>query len=103
MKRCPNCRAQYRGKHCCHRCGMELQHLLQIESQAKRQTRQAVAALQQRNTEQALLALQKAIQLQEDPLSRALLHFLEQREIERVTTRFDTPGRESCYQSSPEK
>ncbi len=35
MTRCPNCKARYKGGEHCHRCGMELNWLLNIEKSAQ--------------------------------------------------------------------
>ena len=78
MKRCPNCRAQYRGKESCHRCGMELQVLRRIEYQARQQIILAVTALQQKRLDKALSALKKAKGMKEDPLGSSLIQFIEE-------------------------
>jgi hypothetical protein len=76
MNRCPNCKAQYRGKESCHRCGMGLQHLLRIERQAQHQIKRSVTALQQQRLDEASDALQKAQRLKGDPLNTRLIQFV---------------------------
>lgn len=73
MERCPNCRARYRGDAECHRCGMALSLLIEIEAQAERWERYAAQQLLLGNKTAAADAARRCLDLQWRPLA-VLLH-----------------------------
>lgn len=77
MDRCPNCSARYRGGNNCRRCGMALGELLRIDAAAQYYRQQAVAALLAQDTSAARWHCRRALGMQEDRLTRALLGFVE--------------------------
>ncbi len=77
MKRCPNCRARYKGGESCHRCGMDFKWLLDIEKSAL-SLRPAIArALYENDYKQAKKLLGQHQQLIKDPVMDSLALFLE--------------------------
>ncbi|MBF0450899.1 MAG: hypothetical protein HQK75_09370 [Candidatus Magnetomorum sp.] len=42
MKRCPACNARYQGKETCHRCGMNIDALIDIKDRAQDHFQQAI-------------------------------------------------------------
>ncbi len=76
MERCPNCKARYRGGESCHRCGIELTYLLQINQQAVNLRVQIAAALRDNQRNTALKYTQQLRQLIPDPWGDTLYRFL---------------------------
>ena len=44
MQRCPTCKAPYKGKPHCHRCGTDLERLIAIRDQAEAHRQEAITA-----------------------------------------------------------
>lgn len=44
MQRCPTCKAPYKGKPHCHRCGTDLERLIAIRDQAETHRNNAISA-----------------------------------------------------------
>jgi hypothetical protein len=76
MERCPNCRARLDQAETCRRCGMELGLLLATERAAEFWLRRGVAHLLRDDLGLASQALRRALALQRDPLTEALLSLL---------------------------
>ena len=77
MDRCPNCKARNRGGETCHRCGMELTRLLQIDCQAATLRNQIAVALRNNQPGTALKCAQRHRQLVTDPWVDRLYQFLQ--------------------------
>lgn len=76
MQRCPHCRARYNGTARCRRCGAGLEKLLEIERQADRLARQAVACLAGGDISGASSHSRIALRLHATPFIRALAGFV---------------------------
>lgn len=76
MHRCPHCRARYKGGNACHRCGVELGQLLQIEAQAERWERIVVGRLAAGDWEGAQAAAVASLAHQHRPLASILRTFV---------------------------
>jgi len=77
MKRCPNCRARYKGGENCHRCGMEFKWLLNIEESALSLRPAITKALLNNDHIKARKLLRQHQQLLKDPVIDSLALFLE--------------------------
>jgi hypothetical protein len=76
MERCPNCRARFREGEHCHRCGMGLSQLLQIEARAVSWERIAVRRLAGGDVTGAQAAAAKSLLTQHRPLALLLRMFV---------------------------
>jgi len=79
MKRCPNCKARYKGGENCHRCGMEFKWLLTIQDSALALRSAIIKALTNEDYVQARKLVRQHQQLIKDPLIDAIAIFLEPR------------------------
>ncbi len=78
MERCPVCRARFKGETTCYRCGADLTVLLHIETLAHQRQRIAFQQLMQGDFQGAEWAARAALQWQQEPLTQALLGFIQQ-------------------------
>ncbi|MEA3411798.1 MAG: hypothetical protein U9R74_09685 [Pseudomonadota bacterium] len=76
MERCPVCRARLNGNPECRRCGTNLSQPILIEQRSDSLTRLAVNRLATLEPVEAANALEQALTLKTDPLTRALLGFV---------------------------
>lgn len=76
MERCPVCRARLNGNPECQRCGTSLAQPIAIEQRAESLTRLAVNRFTTLEPADAADALEQALTLKSDPLTRALLGFV---------------------------
>lgn len=77
MTRCPNCKARYKGGENCHRCGMELNWLLNIEESARVLRSKIIKALLSGDYQQAKILVQQHQQLIEHPLIDNIHPFID--------------------------
>jgi len=73
MERCPTCKAPYKGKQYCHRCGTDLGRLLEIRDQAGRHHEHALAAFSNGDFQQMHYHARRACGLYRTPASEKLL------------------------------
>jgi len=83
MERCPNCKARYHGGETCHRCGMELTRLLEIDRQAAHLRVKIATALRNNQLSTALTCANKHRQLVADPWVDRLYQFLRATGLEK--------------------
>ena len=73
MERCPTCGARHAGGPSCHRCRTDLRQVLAIERAAARWRRQAHAALDRGDCQEARAHAGRACALHRSPESLAVL------------------------------
>ncbi len=77
MERCPVCRARLGADPECARCGCELHQALRAERDARRLTARAVRELAMGRPEAAAVLVRRALSLNDEPLSRAVLRLTQ--------------------------
>jgi uncharacterized Zn finger protein (UPF0148 family) len=73
MERCPTCKAPYKGKPVCPRCGTDLGILIQIENDAARDAQQASEAFDSGYYERAFACARRSLSLRQSPAARKIL------------------------------
>ncbi|MCF8024738.1 MAG: hypothetical protein K9J79_02645 [Desulfobacteraceae bacterium] len=73
IQRCPTCKAPYKEKRYCHRCGTDIGRLLEIRDQAARHIEKAIAAYNNREWKQMYYHAARSFALYRTPSSDRLL------------------------------
>jgi len=73
MKRCPTCNARYKGKQVCHRCGMNIGSLIDIQQQAREHYHLAIKHYYDNNFDQMFFHARRTCSLYRNPESIKLL------------------------------
>lgn len=75
MERCPQCRARLKNSTSCGRCGVDLQLLMAVETEAEMMARKAVASLKAGDIEATRQQAEHANQLHATLFHQTLLAF----------------------------
>lgn len=73
MERCPTCKAPYKGRQYCHRCGTDIGRLLEIRDRGGRHHEQALAAFTNGDFQHMYYHARRACALYRTPASEKLL------------------------------
>lgn len=81
MDRCPNCKARYRKRDSCHRCGMDLSWLLKINARAGSIKQEIRHCLLNGEYAQVKSLITRHQQLVNDPAINLIQAFLDKEEL----------------------